>query len=144
MLISDILKTKGSRVVTVDPALQIQEAMRMLVAHNIGALVVVAERDVLGIITERDLLRTAAENVQRLSEATVRDLMTTAVITMGSDADIRAVMNTMTERKIRHLPIIDRGELRGIISIGDVVNALRESVEEENHQLQAYIAGTPA
>lgn len=143
MLISDILKTKGTTVITVDPELQIQDAMRMLVAHNIGALVVVKE-GVLGIITERDLLRMAADNIERLSRSKVRELMTSTVITMNSKADIHDVMNTMTERKIRHLPIIDQGELRGIISIGDVVNALRQSAEAENQYLQAYIAGTPA
>lgn len=142
MKISDILRAKGSTVITVAPEAPVQEAVRTLVAHNIGALVVV-DRGIRGILTERDMLRVAAEDSRRLAEARVRDLMTTAVITATPDAGIREVMDTMTERHIRHLPILDGADLCGIISIGDVVNALRQSVETENRYLHAYIAGTP-
>jgi CBS domain-containing protein len=142
MQIADILRTKGTAVITVAPDAPIQDAMRTLVEHGIGALVVV-DGELQGIVTERDLLRAAAADVQHLASARVRDLMTARVITAAPDADIQQVMDIMSERRIRHLPIVDDDGVCGIISIGDVVNALRQHVETENRQLHAYIAGTP-
>lgn len=142
MKIRAILDAKGSDVVTIRPDAPVPEAMRVLVQHNIGSLVVF-EGELLGIITERDLLRAAAADPQRLGQASVRELMTTEVITVGPHAKIEDVMDTMTENRIRHLPIVEDGQLRGMISIGDVVNTLRKSVEAENRYLHAYIEGTP-
>ncbi|MEX2584046.1 MAG: CBS domain-containing protein [Gemmatimonadota bacterium] len=142
MKIADILRTKGSAVVTISPEQPIQVAMRVLVEHNIGALVVVDGR-LRGIITERDMLRTAAADVRRLESARVEDLMTVEVITTSPAADINHVMDVMTERRIRHLPVVDAGGVCGIISIGDVVNAMRQHVEAENRHLHAYITGIP-
>lgn len=142
MNIRDLLRTKGTKVVTVTPDTPIQEAMKILVEHGIGALVV-TDGQLRGIITERDLLRHGAEDVQRLAASRVRDLMTVELITALPDARIEQVMDTMVERRIRHLPILEEGTLVGIISIGDVVNALRQNVEVENRYLHAYIGGTP-
>jgi CBS domain-containing protein len=142
MKIADILRTKTGAVISVEPDAPIQDAMRTLVEHNIGALVVRDDR-LRGIVTERDLLRAAAADVQRLASARVRDLMTAEVITAAPEEEIARVMDIMSERHIRHLPIVENGDVCGIISIGDVVNALRQHVETENRQLHAYIAGTP-
>lgn len=142
MKIRDVLRAKGPAVVTVGPDLPVQEAMRVLVENGIGALVVV-DGKLRGIITERDLLRHGAEDVHRLATSRVRELMTAEVITASPEAHIEQVMDTMVERRIRHLPIMEDGTLVGIISIGDVVNALRQSVEVENRYLHAYIEGTP-
>jgi CBS domain-containing protein len=142
MNIADILRAKGSAVVTVPPDRSVLEAMRILVDHNIGALVVVGDL-LQGIITERDLLRAAATNTTDFSVVLVRDLMTSQVITASLEADIHEVMDIMTERRIRHLPVVDGESVCGMISIGDVVNALRHHVETENQQLHAYITGTP-
>lgn len=142
MRISDILRTKGSAVVTVIPERPIQDALRTLVDHNIGALVVF-DSQLRGIVTERDVLRVAASDLPRLASAQVSDLMTVDVITTTPEADVRHVMDVMTERHIRHLPVLADGSLCGMISIGDVVNALRQSVEAENQHLHAYITGTP-
>jgi CBS domain-containing protein len=142
MRIRDILQTKGTTVITVAPETAIQEALRLLVSHNIGALVVFDD-SIRGVITERDVLRAAAKDMQRLGEARVQDVMTSAVITADPEADIREVMEIMTERRIRHLPVVEKGGLCGMISIGDVVSALRQSVESENRYLHAYIDGTP-
>lgn len=142
MRIRDLLRVKGSVVVSVEPDLPVQEAMRILVENGIGALVV-ADGTLRGIITERDLLRHGAEDVHRLAVSKVRELMTADVITASPDARIEQVMDTMVDRRIRHLPIMEQGRLVGIISIGDVVNALRQSVEVENRYLHAYIEGTP-
>lgn len=142
MKIRDLLRAKGSVVITVGPDIPIQEAMRVLVENKIGALVV-ADGKLRGIITERDLLRWGAEDIQRLATSRVRDLMTVEVITAAPEAEIEEVMDIMVERRIRHLPIMENAALCGIISIGDVVNALRQSVEVENRYLHAYIEGTP-
>ena len=142
MKIRDVLRTKGPAVITVAPDVPTQEAMRVLVKNRIGALVV-HDGKLRGIITERDLLRWGAEDIHRLLNSRVRDLMTVEVITASPDAEIEDVMDTMVERRIRHLPIMENGALAGIISIGDVVNALRQSVEVENRYLHAYIEGTP-
>lgn len=142
MKIRDLLRTKGPKVVTITPDTSIQDAMRVLVEHGIGALVV-TDGSLHGIISERDLLRWGAEDIERLITARVRDLMTTELITAGPDAAIQDVMDVMVEQRIRHLPILENGELTGIISIGDVVNAMRQKVESENRYLHAYIEGTP-
>lgn len=143
MTIRDILRGKGAAVVTVAPDATVLDAMRTLVQHDIGAVVVTEDGAIRGILSERDVLRAGAVDVGRLSAARVRDLMTADVVAGIPSADIREVMDTMTERRIRHLPVVEDGRLCGLVSIGDVVNALRRSTEEEVHYLQAYISGTP-
>lgn len=142
MRIRDVLRAKGPEVVTVTPEVPIQDAMRVLVKNGIGALVVF-DGQLRGIITERDLLRRGSEDIHRLLTSTVQDLMTAEVITAAPDDEIDQVMDIMTERRIRHLPVLENGSLCGIISIGDVVNTMRQSVEVENRHLHAYIQGTP-
>lgn len=140
MRIRDVLRTKGSAVVTVRPDISIQEAMRSLVQHGIGALVVFDD-GIRGILTERDLLRWGGADIHRLLDACVSDVMTTSVITAIPEDEIEQVMDIMVERRIRHLPILEDGLLAGLISIGDVVNAMRHDAEVENRFLHAYIQG---
>jgi CBS domain-containing protein len=142
MKIRDILATKGSAVVTITAEATVEEAIQLLVQHDIGSVVVMSADGIRGILTERDVLRTAAADVGRLGTARVAELMTERVVTAAPDAPINDVMHVMSDLRIRHLPIVERGELCGVISIGDVVNALRREVEHENHQLHAYISGT--
>ena len=142
MKISDILRSKGSAVITVPPDAPIEDALRTLVEHDIGALVV-ADGAIQGIFTERDVLRAAAIDVRRLANARVRDLMTADVVTATPDHDIQHVMDVMTSRRIRHLPVVAGDVVCGMISMRDVINALRQSAQTENQQLHAYITGTP-
>ena len=142
MKVRDLLRVKGPIVITIAPDVPVQEAMRVLVQNQIGGLVVY-DGKIRGIITERDLLRWGGEDIQRLASSRVRDLMTDEVITAGPDAEIEEVMDILVEQRIRHLPIMENGNLAGIISIGDVLNALRQKVEVENRYLHAYIEGTP-
>ena len=144
MTVRDILRSKGESVISVLPSDSARQAMRVLSDHNIGAAVVVVDGELRGIISERDLLRTGAEDLNLLATAAVEEVMTARVITAPPTADIREVMRIMTENRIRHLPIVEGSALRGIISIGDVVNALRNDVEAENRHLHAYIAGVSA
>ena len=143
MHVRELLRRKSEGVITIAPEAPIPEAMRLLVKYNIGAVVVVTGGTILGILTERDLLRAGADDPRRLMQEKVEDLMTRAVITAPENLPVRELMDIMTERRIRHLPITRNEEMCGIVSIGDLVNALRQSTEAENRHLHAYIAGTP-
>ncbi|HSG47278.1 MAG TPA: CBS domain-containing protein [Longimicrobiales bacterium] len=140
MYLSQILSHKGSDVVTIRPGATVLEAIRLLVDRNIGALVVVKEGDPVGILSERDVLTFTAGGPGLLADTRVGDLMTRDMITAEPRDSISHAMNVMTKRRIRHLPILNDGALVGIVSIGDVVNALRDETVEENHHLKAYIA----
>lgn len=141
MRIRDILRSKGSDVVTVDPGRTVLEAMRTLVDHNIGSVVVVEEDDVRGILTERDVLRLGADDPATLGSVPVREAMTEDLVIGELDDRIDYVMEIMTNNRVRHLPILERGELRGIVSIGDVVKASKQNAEAENKYLRDYIKG---
>jgi CBS domain-containing protein len=141
MTIRDLLASKGPAVVTVPPGTTVQQAMNELVRHDIGA-VVVYDGTIRGILSERDVLRAAAADASRLETARVDDLMTRNVISASPDAELHGVMRLMSERRFRHLPVVENGALSGIISIGDVVNAMWRSAVDENRHLHAYIHGT--
>ncbi len=145
MKILDILREKGTDVLTIGPERTVHHAMRTLVEHNIGSLVVRGQGgEIVGIITERDILRECAKGPGRLQERVVRDAMTSDLIIGVPGDNLDYVMGIMTKNRIRHLPIMDDENLRGIISIGDVVNALRREIEFENRMLKDYIHGVTA
>jgi CBS domain-containing protein len=141
MRIQDILRTKGTQVMTVGPDQTVLAAIRVLSEHRIGSLVVRRGDDILGIITERDVLNLVAREPHRLAETLVEEAMTTDLVVGVPEDDLDYVMGIMTENRIRHLPIIVDGQLHGLVSIGDVVNAVRRSVESENRYLKDYIHG---
>jgi CBS domain-containing protein len=141
MKIAEILRTKGHDVVTIPEARSVLEAVGVLVRHNIGALVVTDREHPTGIFTERDVLRLAARSPNALSTIQVGGVMTRDPIIASPDDELHAVMDVMTEQKIRHLPVIHDGELVGIVSIGDLLNACRQVAEEENSYLRHYIQG---
>jgi CBS domain-containing protein len=141
MKIRDLLNEKGYEVVTVPPSFPVQDAMRLLVEHNIGSVVVAREKVVEGILTERDILRLAAGESTAIASMKVEDVMTKNVVVALLDDSVDYVMEIMTQNRIRHLPIVDQGWMQGILSIGDVVNALRKKVEVENNYMRDYIRG---
>ena len=140
MNIKSILATKGSPVVTTGPENTIREALSTLTKNNFGALVVVNdEKHPIGIISERDIVRLAAKN-ENFYGLKVKDVMTQNVITGIPQDELRAVANIMTEKRFRHLPIVDdSGVLIGIVSIGDIVKAERNHFEGEADTLRAHI-----
>jgi CBS domain-containing protein len=142
MRVRDILGVKGARVTTVGGERTVLEAMRELVQAGIGSLVVVEGERMVGIITERDVLRLGAADPQRLRDTRVEDAMTREPIAGHLDDDLRLVMDVMTRNRFRHLPILDGGRLAGMISIGDVVRAMLDVTQSENEQLKAYIGGS--
>lgn len=141
MRLTEILDKKGRLVVTTPPDRTVLEAVQLLVEKNIGSVVVTREDEILGILTERDVLRLTRARHRELDRLRISDAMTTDVITANPDDEIGHAMELMTENRIRHLPILSDGQLAGLLSIGDVVDALRKSVQDENHHLKKYIQG---
>ena len=141
MNVRSILESKGSsEVVTIEPQRTIQEAIESLVEHNIGSLVVVDEEgELAGIITERDILRVCAGGGDRLATTRVAEVMTRNLIVGDADDPIDYVMGIMTQNRVRHLPIVGRRGLRGMVSIGDVVKIQLHETEYENRHLKEYI-----
>ncbi len=132
MLISDVLRVKGSNVVRVAAAERIELAVRKLAEHRIGALVV-EDRWMrpVGIFSERDFINAIARDGAKILGSDVRELMSTRIISCRSSDRVDAVLATMTTKRIRHLPVIDDNELRGIVSIGDLVKHRLDEKELE-------------
>lgn len=132
MKVKRLLSAKSGEVISIGPDAPIRDAVALLTEHNIGALVVMAEGQSrpVGIISERDIIHRAAVSEGLFSEA-VETIMTTDLITGMPQDDLYSVAHTMTERRFRHLPIIDEGQLVGIISIGDVMKAQRDAYRGE-------------
>jgi CBS domain-containing protein len=144
MLLQEILRNKGTAVHTIRPQATLDELVRTLVRLNCGSLVVTqsdSSAPILGIITERDVLRACAAHPNGLGQVRVADVMVVDV-TIGSLNDsVEDTMGVMTERRIRHLPIVEKGRLAGIVSIGDIVKAHHDNLTMENHYLKSYIQG---
>ena len=141
MNVAQILKHKGRRIIAVRPGESIADAARVLSREGIGA---VLARDpsgkVVGIISERDVVRTLAQHGDKALAMSVAECMTRDVVFCTPHDSIDRVMSMMTSRRFRHLPVQDRGELVGIISIGDVVKQRLEETEMEAQALRQYIA----
>lgn len=139
MLISEILQRKGSTVVTTSAGATVAELVSLLSEHNIGALVVVEDGRVVGIVSERDVVRQLAEVGSGVLEQSVADLMSTELVSSGPNDPVDHIAGLMTERRIRHLPVLSDGELVGIVTIGDVVAARINDLERTRGQLESYI-----
>jgi CBS domain-containing protein len=139
MLISEILRRKGSTVVTTGTGSTVTELVGMLAEHNIGAVVVVDGGRVVGIVSERDVVRKLSEAGTAVLEQTVADLMSTELVSSTPDDPVDDIAARMTDRRIRHLPVLSGGELVGIVTIGDVVAARIHELERTRGQLESYI-----
>ena len=144
MRIRDILRSKGTDVITVEPDEPVLTAARTLAEQQIGALLVCTGDDIEGIITERDLLNLMARASDAVEDTLVRDVMTSELVTGKLEDDLVRAMDLMMENGIRHLPVVEDGQLGGLISVRDILNTLRSSVETENQQLKRYIQGVRA
>jgi CBS domain-containing protein len=141
VLIDHILQRKGTDVVTIGADTPVKQAVATLRQHNVGALVVVGDDDVVGIISERDVVRALATDGAAVLGRDVRDLMSTEVTTCEPRSSVDDLMKVMTERRIRHIPVLEGERLLGIVSIGDVVKSRIDQLEEHRSQLEAYISG---
>ena len=144
MKLHEILSAKGITVQTIAPEATLEEVVRTLVEHRIGSLVVcrpdaAGKEELVGIITERDILHACVAGNKPLAEARVAEAMSTALVTGSPEDDVEQVMGLMTTRRIRHLPVLIEGHLAGIISIGDVVKAQHDRLAVENRFMKDYI-----
>lgn len=139
MLLKDILATKGTTILSIEPSATMAEAVDKMVAHRCGCLVVTTGESMVGIISERDVLRAIAGVSKTLDKITVEERMTKDIITGTPDQNINDTMGLMTANRVRHLPVLDNGRLCGLISIGDVVKAEHQKLAMENHLLMSYI-----
>jgi CBS domain-containing protein len=142
MTIAAILKHKGHSVITIDPTATVPEVAAKLAEHRIGAILVMDRADqMLGIVSERDIVRSLASNGARTMEMTAGQLMTRAVHTAHPDTTVEEAMRKMTIGRIRHLPVMHDGAIVGMVSIGDVVKSRIMQQDTEVDSLKAYIGG---
>ena len=142
MSVRQILKTKGHRVVTVTQAATIRDVVATLSREKIGVVVVSDDGEaVAGILSERDIVKGLAESGAKLLDLTARDLMTRSFTPAKIDMPILHVLDTMTQGRFRHMPVVDDGKLAGLVSIGDAVKARLDILESEAEQLKEYIGG---
>ena len=141
MRIADVLRGKGTAVATIEQRSSVTALLAALAEHNVGALVVVdGEGGLAGIVSERDVVRRLNEHGADVLDGPVSAIMTSKVFTCGPEESVDTLTVQMTERRIRHVPVLRDGALVGIVSIGDVVKSRISQLEEHGEQLQAYIA----
>jgi len=141
MRIADVLRSKSSDVLTIGPTATVAELIAVMAERNIGALPVVDDGRLIGIVSERDVVRHLHADGAGLLSRQVLAIMTTEVSTCEPDDRVQDLARIMTERRFRHLPVMVDGELRGIVSIGDLVKARIDMLEIEREHLASYIAG---
>lgn len=140
MYIRSLLHAKGDHVVTIGPDASVNDAVAVLANYRIGALVVSADGSRIdGIVSERDIIRELAAVGATVLDQRVSEVMTTAVRTCGPDATLEELMTTMTNGRFRHVPVVDGGSLRGIVSIGDVVKRRVDELETERRLMHEYL-----
>jgi len=141
MKLQDILLVKGSQVYSIGPDNSVLDAVAVLMKHRVGALVVREEgRGVVGVLSERDVLRECLHRSTELARIAVREAMTANVIVGVPEDGIEYAMGVMTKNRVRHLPVMDGGRLAGMISIGDLVKASLDEAQYENRYLRDYIS----
>ena len=140
--VRQLLKQKGTTVHTVSPGATVLAALRTMAEHDVGALVVVEAGEVRGVVSERDYARKVILRGKASADTSVSDIMSDVVVSVTSKESIDGCMAQMTDKRVRHLPVIEDGLLMGIISIGDVVKAIIESQKHEIEELEGYITGS--
>ncbi len=146
MILQDILATKGSTVYLISPGTQLDEVARKLVEHRIGSLLVArqgptGEQELLGMVTERDILYHCARSNRPLAAVEVTEVMSSPLVTALPSDSVEQVMGLMTSKRIRHLPVLSEGRLIGLVSIGDLVKAQHDHLALENRFMKDYIRG---
>jgi CBS domain-containing protein len=140
MTVGIILAAKGREVVTIEPSASLAEAARLLAEWRIGAaLVLGADRRIIGIISERDIVRALAANGAAALQESVSQTMTRRVETCSESETVASIMERMTAGKFRHMPVVDQGRLVGVVSIGDIVKHRVQEMERESVAMRDYI-----
>ena len=139
MTIASVLRDKGSAVETIAAEATVSEAVRRLGEKRIGALPVIAASRIAGIMSERDVIYCLRDHGSEVLGWPVSRVMSSPAITADSGMDVLAALALMTQRRIRHLPVVDAGDIRGIVSIGDLVKYRMERIEAEADAMRTYI-----
>ncbi len=140
--VRSLLKTKGHDVWSIDPDASVFDALKLMAEKDVGALLVLKDGKLVGIFSERDYARKVILEGKSSKNTPVAEIMTSQVYYVKSDQSIEDCMAMMTEKRIRHLPVIESGELIGVVSIGDIVKAIIDEQEFIIEQLENYITGT--
>jgi CBS domain-containing protein len=141
MKVKDILAAKGSRVITVEKSSSVIDAMSIFSVNRVGSLLVMdKDNNILGIIAARDVLMAVINHLDDIKTLTVEKIMTTNLIVGTQDDSIDYILAVMTENRVRHIPILEGKELKGLVSIGDVVKSQLKEKDVENKYLKDYIA----
>ena len=136
-----LLQAKGSTIFSVAPDAPVLEAIKRMAEHRIGALLVLANDELVGVVSERDYARKVILQGKSSSQTAVSDIMSGTPITVGPDTDVFDCMRLCTDSRIRHLPVVEEGKLVGVISIGDLVKAVIDAQAEQIEHLERYITG---
>lgn len=137
--IEQILRAKGGAIYSVEPDDPVLEAIRQMADRSVGALLVMRGRDLVGIVSERDYARKVVLLGRSSAETPVWQIMSTPVVTVSRDATVQECLETMTAKRIRHLPVVDRGDVAGVLSIGDCVKAVIDAQRREIEDLERFI-----
>jgi CBS domain-containing protein len=137
--VRQLLDDKGRRVVAVAPEEPVLEAIQLMSDHHIGAVLVMRGNELAGILSERDYARKVILKGRSSAETAAWEIMSSPVVTVGPHDTVNTCMRLMTERRIRHLPVVEDGQVSGVLSIGDLVKAVIEEQQQEIAQLQQYI-----
>ncbi len=140
-LVKHLLDRKGRHIISVNPEDSVLDAIRLMADKGIGSLVVMKDQDLLGIMSERDYARKVIIKGKSSESTAVSEIMTGNVFTTSSSETVNDCMTMMTEKKIRHLPVVEDNTVIGMISIGDLVEAIIADQQEEIEQLEHYISG---
>ena len=139
--VAQLLMEKPRRLLDIDPDATVLEAVQRMADHHVGSLLVMRDGRLVGIVTERDYARKVILRNRTSATTQVLDIMTASVITVDPHVSARQCMRMMTDQRIRHLPVVEHGEVIGMVSIGDLVRAVIEDQQQEIEHLQHYIAG---
>lgn len=139
--VKHLLDAKGRDVLSITPDASVLDAIKKMAEHGVGALLVMDGDSLSGIVTERDYARKVILLGRYSDDTPVRDIMTAEVTTVSSDQNVRHCMDLMTDKRVRHLPVVDDERVGGVISIGDLVKAIIEEQQQEIEQLGHYISG---
>jgi CBS domain-containing protein len=137
--IRDVLREKGTTVRSIGPDETVYEAIRQMAEHGIGALLVVENNNPVGLLSERDYSRKVILRGLRSRETTVRTIMSSPLLTISPDASVQHGLQMMTEKFIRHIPVVDGSGVIGMVSIGDLVKAVIEDQQSLIEQLESYL-----
>ncbi len=142
-LVSELLRAKEREIWSVKPDSSVLEALNLMAEKNVGALLVFKEEKLVGIFSERDYARKVILKGKASKDTTVKEIMSSKVIYVKPEQSVEECMALMTDKRIRHLPVLEEDQVVGVISIGDVVKAIISDKDFMIHQLESYITGVP-